>query len=313
MDIPIFLVTGFLESGKTSFIKETLSDPEFQDGVKTLLIVFEEGIEEYEKEFLDKYKIDLVVVEDEEDLTDSFFMDCNEKYKPHRVMIEFNGVMKLETIFKLKMPEEWALAQIISTVDASLFELQMSNMRSMMVEQLTNSDLIIFNRCTPETNKLTFRRTIKLFNRSAQLIYESEDGEIDDNVEEELPYDINAEFIDICDDDYGIWYMDAMDNPQKYHGKTVKIKGMVYKGKGFPNDYFVPGRFAMTCCEDDTTFIGFLCRSKYAKTLQNKDWITVTAEMKFEYHPGYGKESIVLYSKKIEKAEKPEEELVYFT
>ena len=199
------------------------------------------------------------------------------------------------------------------TVDASAFKVQLQNMRAMMVEQLSESDLIIFNRCEEDTDRLWIRRNIKLINRKAQLIYESADGILDENFEEELPFDINADIIDLCDDDYGIWYMDALDNPQRYEGKTVRFKGMVYKGKNFPEGYFVPGRFAMTCCADDTQFVGYVCKSKYADKLKNRQWITVTATCKYGFHEAYGREGIILSSKKIESAEKPEDDLVYFT
>lgn len=313
MDIPIYLITGFLESGKTSFIKDTLSDPEFTEGCRTLLIVLEEGMEEYDDAFLEENKIDLVMVEDEEELTDHFFLDLQKKYKPQRVMIEYNGVWKIETVFKKKMPKEWALAQIIATVDASNFKVQLNNMRAMMTEQLSEADLIIFNRCDENTERLWIRRNVKLINRKAQLIYETADGVLDGNDEEELPYDINADVIEIEDDDYGIFYMDALDHPERYEGKTLHYTGMVYKGKSFPEGYFVPGRFAMTCCADDTQFIGFICHSKYAEKLKNRQWVKVTVNAKYEYHKAYGKESLVLYSKRIENATKPEEELVYFT
>ena len=313
MDVPIYLVTGFLESGKTSFIKDTLGDQEFTEGVRTLLVVLEEGIEEYDEAFLKDNKVDLVVVEDKEEMTDEFFIDLHKKYKPHRVMIEFNGVWELETLFKSKLPKEWALAQIIAIVDASNFKVQLNNMRAMITEQLSEADLIIFNRCDENTERLWIRRNVKLINRKAQIIYETADGVLDDNTEEELPYDLNAEIIEIDDDDYGIFYMDAIDHPERYEGKTIQYTGMVYKGKNFPEGYFVPGRFAMTCCADDTQFIGFICKSQYADKLKNRQWVKVTAKIKVEFHKAYGKESLVLYSKKIESGKKPEEELVYFT
>lgn len=313
MDVPIYLVTGFLESGKTSFIKDTLGDQEFTEGVRTLLVVLEEGIEEYDEAFLKDNKVDLVVVEDKEEMTDEFFIDLHKKYKPHRVMIEFNGVWELETLFKSKLPKEWALAQIIAIVDASNFKVQLNNMRAMITEQLSEADLIIFNRCDENTERLWIRRNVKLINRKAQIIYETADGVLDDNTEEELPYDLNAEIIEIDDDDYGIFYMDAIDHPERYEGKTIQYTGMVYKGKNLPEGYFVPGRFAMTCCADDTQFIGFICKSQYADKLKNRQWVKVTAKIKVEFHKAYGKESLVLYSKKIESGKKPEEELVYFT
>ncbi|BCN31291.1 TIGR03943 family putative permease subunit [Anaeromicropila herbilytica] len=312
MEIPVYLVTGFLESGKTAFVKETLSDPEFNGSEKTLLIVFEEGIEEYEEDFLSDNRVTKVEVEEPEELTEEFLNDCHKKYKPDRVMIEYNGVWKLETLFNAALPKEWALVQIITTVDASTFEVHMSNMRSMLVEQLSNSDLIIFNRCNANTKKNALRRSIKVVNRKAQIMYESEDGNLDDLEEDDMPFDMNASVIKIEDDDYGLWYMDALDNPTKYNRRIVQFKGMVYKGEKFPKDCFVPGRFAVTCCADDMQFVGFICMGKEAKRLNQKDWIKLTAEVRSEYHPGYDKEGPVLYVKKIEYTEPPIEPLVYF-
>lgn len=312
MEIPVYLITGFLESGKTSFIKETLSDKEFNDVGKTLLIVFEEGVEEYEKGFIDKNRIILVTVNETEEITGNFLMECHQRYKPDRVMIEYNGVWKLETLFNAKLPNEWSLVQVVTTVDASLFEVHMSNMRSLLVEQLSNSDLIIFNRCDETTKKNALRRSIKVVNRKAQIIYESLDGIVGENEEDDLPFDMNADVINILDDDYGLWYMDMLDNPLKYNKKTVKIKGMVYKGDKFPKGMFIPGRFAMTCCADDVQFVGFVCMSKLVNTLKSKEWVTITAQVCNEYHPAYQKEGPVLYAKKIDKSDEPMEPLVYF-
>jgi uncharacterized repeat protein (TIGR03943 family) len=312
MEIPVFLITGFLESGKTAFVKETLSDPEFNATEKTLLIVFEEGIEEYEEDFLLENRVTKIEIEDPKDLTEDFLWECHNKYKPDRVMIEYNGVWKLEVLFQTLLPKEWSLAQIITTVDASKFEVHMSNMRSMLVEQLSNSDMIIFNRCNETTKKNALRRSIKVVNRRAQIIYESEDGNLEDTEEDDLPFDMSASVIRIHEDDYGLWYMDALDNPEKYNGRIVQFKAMVYKGDKFPNDCFVPGRFAVTCCADDMQFVGYICMYKEAKRLTPKDWVKVTAEVHNEFHPGYDKEGPVLYAKKVEYTDAPIEPLVYF-
>ena len=128
-----------------------------------------------------------------------------------------------------------------------------------------------------------------------------------------MPFDINADVIEISDVDYGIWYIDAMDHPEKYAGKTLQYKGMVYKNPRLPKGYFVPGRMAMTCCADDTAFIGFLCKSSHAEELKNKQWVTITAKAYVEKRAEYsGEDGVVLRATHITSAEKPEEELVYF-
>ena len=312
MDIPVYLITGFLESGKTSFINETIADPEFSAGERTLLICCEEGEVEYDLDFLKSKRVSLVTIEDKEELTSDFLKKCNAKYKPQRVMIEYNGMWDFDAIFDLAVPRGWITAQIITTVDATTFNVYVNNMRSIMSNQMSESDLIIFNRCDEDTDRLMFRRNVKLLNRRAQLIYEDKQGNIMGEMKEILPFDINADVIDIVDDDYGIWYLDASENPMKYEGKTVKIKGMVYRPSGIDGTQFVTGRYAMTCCADDMAFVGFICDYDFSDKLEQKQWVEVTARIKNEYHPGYQSEGPILYVEEINKASEPEEAIVYF-
>ena len=295
-----------------SFINETIADPEFSAGERTLLICCEEGEVEYDVEFLKKKRVSLVTIEDKEELTSDFLKKVNARFKPQRVMIEYNGMWDFDAIFDLAVPRGWVTAQIITTVDATTFNVYVNNMRSIMSNQMSESDLIIFNRCDEDTDRLMFRRNVKLLNRRAQLVYEDKQGNIMGEMKEVLPYDINADVIEIVDDDYGIWYLDASENPMKYEGKTVKIKGMVYQPPGIEGTQFVTGRYAMTCCADDMAFVGFICEYEFTDKLEQKQWVNVTARIKNEFHPGYQSEGPILYVEEISKAVEPEEAVVYF-
>ncbi len=204
------------------------------------------------------------------------------------------------------------MAQVITTVDASTFDVYLKNMKSLFMEMAKDSDLIIFNRSTDGTPAASYKRNMRAVNPKAQIVFEKEDGS-QLEFEEEMPFDLDADIIDISDIDYGIWYIDAMDHPEKYDGKTVRFKGMVYVNRNLPKGYFVPGRMAMTCCADDTAFIGFLCKSSYVDRLKSRQWITVTAKVTVEEREEYGGETgVVLHSTNIKSDQKPEEELVYF-
>lgn len=310
--VPVYLITGFLDSGKTTFLKDTLEDSEFLDGEEqTVLILCEEGEEEYDTDILAEKNVTVLTVDEEEDLNPRFLMDIKKKYKPEKVMIEFNGTWSTSKLLENGFPGGWELAQVITTVDASTFEGYMSNMRQMMVEQIGPTELVIFNRCTAETKKNSFRKAVKTFNRRAQVVYESLDGEDGIEDEIELPYNMDAPIIEIEDDDYGIFYLDALDDPKKYEGKKVQFTAMVYRGKEIPKGTFVPGRFAMTCCADDITFIGFICKGEQANYFKMREWVKVTANIKCEYHKEYEGEGPVLYLEKIELTKKPEEHLLY--
>lgn len=315
MSVPVYVFTGFLESGKTSLIKDTLLDEGFNTGEKTLLFVCEEGLEEYDKEFQRKTNTAIVTVSQQEDLTYAFMKKCDSLTEPQRVMIEFNGMWDVTSFLDhVEFPFDWLLVQILSTVDASTFEMYLTNMRSLMNAQLQHSETIIFNRCDEQTRKLYLRNNIKAINKRCQLIYETKAGEIVDLGEEDLPFDVQAEELAIDDDDYGLWYMDAMEHPQKYDGKSIILKGKVIATsvEGMPHA-FVFGRYAMVCCADDTSLIGLLCHYQRSEELLPKQWAVLRAVLKVEFDEEYNGYVPVMYVEHVEEAQPLEDEFVYFT
>lgn len=312
MDIPVYLFTGFLESGKTTFINDTITDPDFIDGKKTLLIVCEEGMEEFDEVELVKSNIQVITVEEQESLTEEYFKELESFYEPARILIEYNGMWNVTKLLQEVLPENFTVVQVISTIDATTFEMYNTNMKSLLMEQVGNSDLVVFNRCEETMKKGSYKRSIKAVNRKAAIYFEGRDGKPLPETEEDLPYDIHSKHLELSTDDYGIWYMDAMEHPKKYAGKSVKFKAVVYKNRNFSSDTFVPGRFAMTCCADDIAFLGFICKFEGAGALAQKDWIEIEADIRIEYRKEYKAKGIVLYAKEVNPTEKPEDDLVYF-
>jgi len=319
MEIPVYLINGFLESGKTTFIKTTLEDPEFINGDRILLLVCEEGEEEYDEDKFRKKNIFVEYIEEKEDFTNTKLEELNAEYHPDKIIVELNGVWPMQELLEMEMPAGWTTVQLITMVDASTFMNYINNMRSLIMEQLKYSDTVIFNRCTKDTKKTDIRRIVKPANRKAQLIYESSDGtNMDGEEEDELPFDITANPIVIEDDDFGLWYLDILDFGKKYNEKNIRFKAQVYKDPKMGKGAFVPGRFAMQCCANDIGFIGFTARipSYYADFLNshnNKDWINVEAKIKLELRREYRGRGPVLYVTKLEDAAPAEEEVVYFT
>lgn len=319
MDIPVYLVNGFLESGKTTFIRTTLEDPEFVGKNHLLLIICEEGIEEYDVDSLAKKNIDVVFVEEQEQLTKAYLEELQSKYRPDQIIFELNGVWKMEDFLELDTPKNWVTVQIITMVNAETYQNYLNNMRSMIMEHIKYSDTIIFNRCTTETDRLAIRRSIKPLNRKAQIIYETADGiDLGNDFEDPLPFDVNADPIVIEDDDFGLWYMDALDYPKKYAGKTIRFKAQFYHDPSMPPGAIVPGRFAMQCCANDIAFIGFIskCQSSMKPFLDshnNRDWIDVEAKLNVEFRREYKGKGPVLYITSLKDAQPAEEDVVYFT
>ena len=316
-DIPVYVFFGFMDSGKTSLIHETLFDNHFADELDRILIIAcEDGDIEYNEDELKKIGASLVRIEDKEDFTGVHFKELDKKYQPDAVFIEYNGTWESSLLYDAKGPDDWTIVQALCTVDGGTFEMYMLNMRQMMVEQMQRADVVIINRCTDSTPKSKFRANVKSINRPAQIVYERTDGTIDDR-EEELPFDISADEISISDADYALWFMDCMDNPKKYDGKCVSFLGLVYnppEKQGLLNKgSFVPGRFAMTCCVEDIQFLGMKCKYKDAGHVEHKSWVNIKARIKNEFAKEYRGKGPVLYPISLEKTNKPEDELVYFS
>ena len=312
IDIPIYLITGFLESGKTTFINFTVQQEYFQIDEPTLLITCEEGEVEYEEAMLLKHNTVLEVLEDPEELTRDKLRAFQRKYRPDRVILEYNPLWGVKNLEEMQLPHGWGIVQHIVTVDASTFQVYMNNMKSLFVEMVRGADMVMFNRSRKEQPLANFRRSIKVVNPGCEILFEDEEGELTDIFEDEVPYDLKADVVEIDDIDYGIFYVDMRDHPGRYQGKTVKFKGMVLKSRDVGANFFVPGRMAMTCCADDTTFIGYVCQSKNAPKLAMGSWVEVTATVDWKYLDVYHGEGPVLKAKAIRSAKAPESELVYF-
>ena len=307
---PVYLINGFLESGKTSFVRFTLQQPYFQIKGTTLLLLCEEGEEEYDEKLLKQSNTVMHVLEDEEDFDAVKLVALEKQYNAERIIIEYNGMWNMK---EMVLPFHWNLEQQITCIDASTFPTYYNNMKSMVAEMVRKSELIIFNRCdTVMDNLATYRRNIKAVNASADVVFENKDGEINEIFEEDLPYDLKSDRIELDDKSYGIWYMDMMDHAERYFNKTVAFTAMVMKPHGFPKGAFVPGRMAMTCCAEDMTFLGYVCKYDKADEVKDRSWVKVEVSVKKEYWKDYKGEGPVLYASKVEPTEKPKQEVIGF-
>ena len=311
-EIPVYLFTGFLDAGKTKFIQETLEDVRFNNGESTLLLLCEEGEEEYEPTTFSGKNVFIEVIEDPSELTPINLERLQKKHAVERVIVEYNGMWDPDTILSVDMPRGWEIYQIVTMIDASTFAVYLNNMKSIIGNMIKCTELVIFNRCSEEQDLPMFRRNLKALNSNVQMMFEHKDGRMIELGKDIPPYDLNAPIIDITDDDYGIWYMDAADDKDRYEGKTVRFTARIMKNRKLPKNFCVPGRKAMTCCAEDIRFIGFLCKYPELDNLKNGDWVTLTANMHYERRREYGGVGPVLYATEVVECAAPEDELVYF-
>ena len=311
--VPVYLITGFLDSGKTSFLNFTISQDYFQIDDTTLLIVCEEGEEEYDSEMLKKYNTVAEYLDSEEEFTLRTLRGFQKTYEPARVIIEYNPLWSVAKLEQMHLPKGWGIMQEIVVADASTFSVYMNNMKSLFVEMVRNAEMVLFNRCGKDLPLANFRRSIKVVNPGCDVQFMGEDGRPVDIFEDSLPYDMNQDPVEIEDMDYGIFFVDLQDDPEKYEGKRVRFKGQVIKSRDMEAEYFVPARSAMTCCAEDIQYIGYVCKSSEAPQLKEGTWVDVTAEIHKEFLAMAGRQEPVFHAISVEPANAPDTELVYFS
>lgn len=312
-ETPVYLFLGFLESGKTKFIQETLEDPRFMTGEKTLLLVCEEGEEEYETiKFAGAESVELVVLDEKDQLTEAYLTELQLKYGAERVVVEYNGTWLLEDFFNA-MPEGWMINQIMTFFDSNTFLNYNANMRQFTFDKIQDTQLVVFNRFDDTMDKMEFHKIVRGISRRCDIVYEHADGKADfDDIEDPLPFDINADVIVIEDKDYAFFYRDLTENLEAYIGKTVKFKGLVATDKRLAPEDIVVGRHVMTCCADDIQYCGLACVLPQAMDLQTRDWVMITAKVQFQKHRIYKGKGPVLVAQRVIIGEPPEEQLATF-
>ena len=303
VQIPVYAFTGFLDSGKTKFIQETLEDERFNAGERTLLLVFEEGEEEYD---LSTYPHQNVFIEvlDQQSVTTKQLQSLAKKYKVQRIVAELNGMQQVGDLYS-RLPEDWVVAQEVMFADTTTFMAYNANMRNLVMDKLVGAQMVVFNRLTPGADVMPFHKLARAASRRIDILYDYTDGTTKfDDIEDPLPFDLNAPIIEVKDEDFAIWYRDVTEEPQKYHGKTIRFKAQVAMLRREKKGMFAPGRFVMTCCEDDIQFCGIPCVYAAAAELEPRSWVMVTAKISAEKHPLYkGDFGPVLTAIAVENAE----------
>ena len=310
--IPVYAFTGFLDSGKTKFIQETLEDERFNAGERTLLLIFEEGEEEYDISTYPHKNVYLEVL-DQQTVTTKELQALQKKYKAQRIVLETNGMQLVGDLYT-KFPDGWVVAQEVMFADSTTFMAYNANMRNLVMDKLVGAQMVVFNRLEKGQDTMPFHKIARAANRRIDILYDYTDGTTAfDDVEDPLPFDIKAPVIEVKDEDYALWYRDVTEEPKKYDGKTVRFKGQVAMLRREKNGMFAPGRFVMTCCADDIQFCGVPCKYVAAKSLESRSWVMVEAKISAEMHPLYhGELGPVLTAIRVDQAEPAAEDVATF-
>lgn len=304
---PVYLIAGFLDSGKTSFINGILSDG-FAMEDRTMLLCCEEGEEEYDRKLL--RNVTVVTVDDQESLTPEFLEAQRRKCRASQIIVEFNGMWQIQDFYVNAMPQSWALYQIIATVEGPTFDMYAKNMASLMMEKLRNADMILINRCTDQLCASLRQKNLRLVNRRAEIYLEKDDDSSENYMDGTVSaFDLDQPEVRIGDEDYGLWYVEIMDNPQMYEGKTVVYRAIMCKPPKY-GPYFTPGRFAMVCCAEDMSFLALACTGYDVSAIPERAWVEVTGQVRVEHWDPYEGDGPVIHVTSVKACRKPEEEVV---
>ncbi len=312
MEIPVYLFTGFLEAGKTKMIQETLEDKDFNAGERTLLLVCEEGLEEYDPSRFSAPNVYLQTVEKQEDLTEQHLSEWVAARHAERVLIEYNGMWMLDVLYRA-LPQNFSVIQEMMFADASTIFNYNANMRSLVVDKLQSCEMVVFNRKTDAQDEMELHKLVRGVSRNAVIAYEDAQGEVSyDEIEDPLPFDLEAPIVEIANQDFALFYRDLVEETGKYDGKVLRFLGIVARDPKLPQNTAMIGRHVMTCCAEDIAYRGLAMVADHPLTLKTRDWVTVEGKIKIEKHPLYNGLGPVLYVTRITPAKKPDPEVATF-
>lgn len=310
-DVPVYLFTGFLESGKTKFIRETLEDERFNAGEETLVIMCEEGEEELIPEDIGP-EVHLEIIDDERKINPVNLDRLVEKHKAERVMVEYNGMWMLDKFFQA-MPENWIIYQEFSFADSRSFLSYNANMRQQVYDKLKSCDCIVFNRWDDSLDKMEFHKIVRAASRRTEIYYEHPNGEADlDEIEDPLPFDKTAPSFEVADSDYALWYRDLDESMDDYEGKVVRVKGIAGNSRMLTGSDFIFGRQLMTCCEADIRMAALACEWKGEKP-QIGRWYILEGQLHIKNSKAYGKKKGPVFTvTKLEPCQAPDQPVATF-
>ena len=298
--VPVFFINGFLDSGKTTFIIDTIKGDGFNG--KTLLLVCEEGEVEYDARMMKAlYKTDIEYFESFEYFDYKKIDKMLEEYNPDRVVIEMNGMWEVS---KLQFPKRLDIMQVIYFIDTNTFSTYFNNMRQQMTNMIQKSHVVAFINCKDKVEQLEpYKSALRMINSNAQFMILNSNMVAEDAFEEPLPYDITKEVIEIETQDFGTFYIDTFDHKDNYQDKVVSFIGQVFTSKKLPKGTFIIGRKVMNCCADDIQLCGFLVKSCLNHKIEDRSFVKIKARAKYEFSKEYNEEELMLDPIEITKVE----------
>ena len=314
MEIPVYLFTGFLEAGKTRLVQETMEDSDFNAGEPTLILLCEEGVEELDPSSFAHgvENVTIRTVDSLDEITEAALKKWQKESPFRRVLVEYNGMWQIGELYA-RLPREYIVYQEIMLADSTTFVAYNANMRSLVVDKLQGGAMVVFNRVSDKTDRMELHKIVRGVSRNIEISYEDLDGNVEyDDIVDPLPFDAEADVIEIEDRDFALFFRDLTEEMPKYDNKTVHYRALVGRDPRLGENAFLAGRQIMTCCADDIAYNAFIANMDTRCDLQHGDWAWVKAVIHIEKHPLYRNPGPVLTVLEVEKTDAPEQPVATF-
>lgn len=303
-EVPLFILNGFLESGKTTIIKEIIENNENYQDNSTVIIACEQGEVEYDEDWCEKYQVHVEYIEDQDEFTPEFMRNLDNVYRANQYVIEYNSFFDFDA---QEFPPYMVIYQQITMIDSTTFNVMFNNMRKVFQSMVKDSSLVIFNRCDGIKELSQYRRWIRGLNQQTQIAFEGANGRLTAMLDEDLPYDLSKDEIAFEEDVYPTWYIEVFDNSEKYLHKIFKFKAFV---RDITPKTFVLGRNVMTCCAEDIQFLGYEVINETDTKVKVGDCIYIECSVEIDYSDIAKEKVVMLHAKKITKLKKEKEQVL---
>jgi uncharacterized membrane protein YraQ (UPF0718 family)/GTPase SAR1 family protein len=174
MKTQVDIITGFLGSGKTTFINGLLENEKLTND-RIVIIQCESGEIEIENQLIERKNIYVKKVAKDCNVDAKCINEVIKKYLPHRILIEYNGMKKLDDLLNVlydrTIRKNCAINKIVHAVDAATFDIFMDNMGPILIEQISGSDIIVLNNTSGSSKSMLdkIEKTLKEINKSAEI------------------------------------------------------------------------------------------------------------------------------------------------
>lgn len=289
--VPVFIINGFLEAGKTQFILSTIFRDEFYKRGSTLLLVCEEGENEYDENKLQQYKTKVIYLKEEQMNADELNKIFNSN-KANRIVIEMNMMFDQS---KISFPNYFEVSQYITLIDGQTFPMYYANMRQKFTDVIKLSDVVAFTKIENRDSLASYQTGLKVTNSQCfYCLINEECVSTQEAFITPLPFNKNDKEIVIEDKDFGTFYIDTFDNRPDYENKIVTFNAWVVKSNKIKDNEFIAGRKVLNCCADDIQLFGFLVNDSLNMKLKNNSWVRLKAICHIEFNEEYNEEEIIL-------------------